>query len=157
MTRRPPRTNLTETLFPYTTHFRCLGLAGYLYSLDYVKQRPQGRAPYNKDPASKPLPIIQHADIRRLLLSQKAAVEGSLALCLYAASLVDRIHTAEDEGEKTRLSLLLDMLTPMVKSWPSEFCLEANKQAIQILGGRSEEHKSELTSLMRISYAVFCL
>jgi butyryl-CoA dehydrogenase len=112
-----------------------LGLAGYLYSLDYAKQRPQGRAPDNKDPASKPVPIIQHADIRRLLLAQKAAVEGALSLCLYAASLVDRIHTAEDEGEGRRLSLLLDILTPMVKSWPSEFCLEANKQAIQVLGG----------------------
>ncbi|WP_370153919.1 acyl-CoA dehydrogenase [Ferrovibrio sp.] len=112
-----------------------LGLAGYLYSLDYAKQRPQGRAPDNKDPASKPVPIIQHADIRRLLLAQKAAVEGALALCLYAASLVDRIHTAADDGEKARLSLLLDMLTPMVKSWPSEFCLEANKHAIQVLGG----------------------
>jgi len=112
-----------------------LGLAGYLYSLDYAKQRPQGRAPDNKDPASKPVPIIQHADIRRLLLAQKAAVEGALALCLYAAALVDRIHTADSEAEGGRLSLLLDMLTPMVKSWPSEFCLEANKQAIQVLGG----------------------
>ena len=84
-----------------------------------------------------PIPRVTPHDqrLRRLLLSQKAAVEGALALCLYAASLVDRIHTAEDDGEKKRLSLLLDMLTPMVKSWPSEFCLEANKQAIQVLGG----------------------
>lgn len=112
-----------------------LGLAGYLYSLDYAKQRPQGRAPDNKDPVSKPVPIIEHADIRRLLLAQKAAVEGALALCLYAAALVDELNTADDDAAKGRAGLLLDMLTPMVKSWPSEFCLEANKHAIQVLGG----------------------
>jgi len=112
-----------------------LGLAGYLYSLDYAKQRLQGRAPDNKDPSSPPIPIIQHADIRRLLLAQKAAVEGALALCLYAANLVDIEHTAVSEAEKQHATLLLDMLTPMVKSWPSEFCLEANKHAIQVLGG----------------------
>lgn len=112
-----------------------LGIAGYRYSLDYARQRLQGRAPDNKDPASPPLPIIQHADIRRLLLAQKAATEGALALCLYAAHLVDLQHAAKDAAEKQRVSLLLDMLTPMVKSWPSEFCLEANKHAIQVLGG----------------------
>ncbi len=112
-----------------------LGIAGYRYSLDYARQRLQGRAPDNKDPASAPLPIIQHADIRRLLLAQKAAVEGALALCLYAAHLVDIEHTAASPAEKQQATLLLDMLTPMVKSWPSEFCLEANKHAIQVLGG----------------------
>ena len=112
-----------------------LGIAGYRYSLDYAKNRPQGRAPDNKDPASPPVPIIQHADIRRLLLAQKAASEGALALCLYAANLVDDEHTAEDEVARKRARQLLDMLTPMVKSWPSEYCLEANKHAIQVLGG----------------------
>lgn len=113
----------------------CLGIAGYRYSLDYAKQRPQGRLPDNKDPASRPVPIIQHADIRRLLLAQKAATEGALALCLYAASLMDEEKTAPTPDERARATLLLDMLTPMVKSWPSEFCLEANKHAIQVLGG----------------------
>lgn len=112
-----------------------LGTAGYLYSLDYARQRPQGRRPDSKDPASAPVPIIEHADIRRLLLAQKAAVEGALALCLYAARLVDEEKTAAGAEERARITLLLDMLTPMAKSWPSEFCLEANKHAIQILGG----------------------
>lgn len=112
-----------------------LGYAGYLYSLDYAKNRPQGRHPDGKDASSGQLMLIEHADIRRLLLAQKAAVEGGLALCLYAARLVDDENTAEDEGGRKEASLLLDTLTPIVKSWPSEFCLEANKHAIQVLGG----------------------
>ncbi|MEH6402585.1 MAG: acyl-CoA dehydrogenase [Sneathiella sp.] len=112
-----------------------LGYAGYLYSLDYAKNRPQGRHPDGKDAASDQLMLIEHADIRRLLLAQKAAVEGGLSLCLYAAALVDDENTAPDEATRTEASLLLDTLTPIVKSWPSEFCLEANKHAIQVLGG----------------------
>ncbi len=112
-----------------------LGYAGYLYSLDYAKNRPQGRHPDGKDPTSSQLMLIEHADIKRLLLAQKSAVEGGLALCLYAARLVDEEHTAESEEARKEATMLLDMLTPVVKSWPSEFCLEANKHAIQVLGG----------------------
>jgi hypothetical protein len=112
-----------------------LGYAGYLYSLDYAKNRPQGRHPDGKDPSSKQLMLIEHADIKRLLFAQKAAVEGGLSLCLYAADLVDEQNTSESSDARAEASLLLDTLTPVVKSWPSEFCLEANKHAIQILGG----------------------
>ena len=112
-----------------------LGYSGYLHSLKYARERPQGRHPGNKDPASPQVPIVEHADIRRLLLAQKAAVEGGLALALYCAQLIDIERTTEDAAYRDRLNLLLDLLTPIVKSWPSEFCLEANKHAIQILGG----------------------
>lgn len=112
-----------------------IGYAGYQASLGYAKERPQGRHPDTKDPTSNPVPIIEHADVKRLLLSQKAAVEGALGLVLYCASLVDKQKTAAAETEQKRLTLLLDILTPIAKSWPSEFCLEANKQAIQVLGG----------------------
>lgn len=112
-----------------------IGYAGYRASLSYAQERPQGRHPDSKDPTSKPVAIIEHADVKRLLLSQKTAVEGALGLVLYCASLVDRQKTAEDDEERTRLTLLLDILTPIAKSWPSEFCLEANKHAIQVLGG----------------------
>jgi alkylation response protein AidB-like acyl-CoA dehydrogenase len=112
-----------------------LGYTGYLHSLKYARERPQGRHPQNKDPASPQVPIVQHADIRRLLLAQKAAVEGGLALVLYCASLLDFQRTTEAGAELDRLGLLLDLLTPIAKSWPGEFCLEANKHAIQILGG----------------------
>jgi len=107
-----------------------LGQAGYQASLAYARERPQGRSPAGKDPTSAQLPLIQHADIRRLLLAQKAAVEAALALSIFCASLVDR----ERQGDEAA-GLLLEILTPITKSWPSEFCLEANKHAIQILGG----------------------
>lgn len=112
-----------------------IGYAGYQTSLAYAKERPQGRHPDTKDPASKPVPIIEHADVKRLLLSQKVAVEGALGLVLYCANLVDQQKTAATDAEQKRLTLLLDILTPIAKSWPSEFCLEANKYAIQVLGG----------------------
>ena len=112
-----------------------LGYAGYLYSLDYARQRPQGRQVDNKDPHSPPVPIIEHADVRRMLLIQKAYVEGAFDLGLYAARLFDDTHTAPDATTREQAQQLLDLLTPIVKSWPSAFCLKANELAIQILGG----------------------
>jgi len=112
-----------------------LGATGYLHSLRYARERPQGRHPTNKDPSSPMVPLVEHADIRRLLLAQKAAVEGGLALELYCSHLIDLERTSSEPALRDRLSLLLDILTPIAKSWPSEFCLEANKHAIQILGG----------------------
>ncbi|MBC3957629.1 MULTISPECIES: acyl-CoA dehydrogenase [Pseudomonas] len=112
-----------------------LGYAGYLYSLDYARERPQGRLPDNKSPDSAPVPIIQHTDVRRMLLTQKAYVEGAFDLGLYAARLFDDAQTGETGQVRQQAHELLDLLTPIVKSWPSEFCLKANELAIQILGG----------------------
>ena len=112
-----------------------LGLAGYLHSLEYARNRPQGRKPGERDASSAPLMIIEHADVKRLLLAQKAAVEGALALILYCARVLDEMETTDDEQASNELNLLLELLTPIAKSWPAEFCLEANKHAIQILGG----------------------
>jgi butyryl-CoA dehydrogenase len=113
-----------------------LGLAGYYASLDYAKNRPQGRAlgVGGKDASQPPIRIIEHADVKRMLLAQKSYGEGALALALYCARLVDEQHSggakAADEAR-----LLLEVLTPIAKSWPSEWCLEANSLAIQIHGG----------------------
>lgn len=112
-----------------------LGYTGYLHSLRYARERPQGRLPDNKDPASPQVPLIRHADVRRLLVAQKAAVEGGLALVLYCAWLLDLERTTDIPEVREHAGLLLDLLTPIAKSWPSEFCLEANKHAIQIHGG----------------------
>jgi len=112
-----------------------LGYAGYLYSLEYARDRPQGRLPDNKSPDSAPVSIIQHADVRRMLLTQKAYVEGAFDLGLYAARLFDDTTTGETEEIRQQAQQLLDLLTPIVKAWPSEFCLKANELAIQILGG----------------------
>jgi butyryl-CoA dehydrogenase len=112
-----------------------LGYRGYLASLDYAKERPQGRAPTNKNPADPQVPIIEHADVRRMLLAQKAYVEAGYALCLYCARLVDEQRVGADDTAKLEAGLLLDLLTPIAKSWPSQWCLEANSLAIQIHGG----------------------
>jgi alkylation response protein AidB-like acyl-CoA dehydrogenase len=112
-----------------------LGYAGYLYSLEYARQRPQGRQPDGKNPTSPQIPIVEHADVRRMLLTQKAYVEGAFDLGLYAARLFDDTQTLGTAEERAQALQLLDLLTPIVKSWPSEFCLKANELAIQILGG----------------------
>ena len=113
-----------------------LGMAGYYASLDYAKNRPQGRpiGPGGKDAAQPQVRIIEHADVKRMLLAQKAYCEGALALELYCARLVDEQHTAEAQAADDA-RLLLEVLTPIAKSWPSEWCLEANSLAIQIHGG----------------------
>lgn len=112
-----------------------LGYTGYLHALDYARSRPQGRAPQAKDPASPQLPIIAHTDVKRMLLAQKAYVEGGLALALYCAKQVDDERTAETPEARRHATLLLDILTPIAKSWPSQWCLEANNLAIQVHGG----------------------
>jgi len=113
-----------------------LGMAGYEASLDYARQRPQGRpaGPGGKDAAAPQVPIIQHADVKRMLLAQKAYSEGALALALYCARLVDEQHTGEAHAAR-EAATLLEVLTPIAKSWPSEWCLEANSLAIQVHGG----------------------
>ncbi len=113
-----------------------LGMAGYHASLDYARNRPQGRllGAGGKDPTQPQVRIIEHADVKRMLLAQKAYCEGALALELYCARLVDEHHTGEPQAAD-EARLLLEVLTPIAKSWPSEWCLEANSLAIQVHGG----------------------
>lgn len=113
-----------------------LGMAGYEASLEYAKGRPQGRpiGVGGKDASQPPVRIIEHADVKRMLLAQKSWCEGALALELYCARLVDEQHTGAPD-DAAQAALLLEMLTPIAKSWPSEWCLEANSLAIQVLGG----------------------
>jgi alkylation response protein AidB-like acyl-CoA dehydrogenase len=111
-----------------------IGTAAYYTSLAYAKERPQGRRISEKDPAKPQIPIINHADVKRMLLFQKSVVEGSLALNLYCSQLSDLIHVEEGEA-KERANLLLDLLTPIAKSYPSEMCCLSTSAAVQVLGG----------------------
>lgn len=127
---------MNEARISIGTAATMLGMAGYHASLEYAQSRPQGRpiGSGGKD-ASKPQSrIIEHADVKRMLLTQKAYCEGALALNLFCARLVDEQHTGSEQ-EAADVKLLLEVLTPVAKSWPSEFCLEANSLAIQIHGG----------------------
>jgi len=111
-----------------------IGYRGYLESLNYAKERPQGRKPTEKDPTSPQINIIEHADVKRMLLAQKSFVEGGMALCFYSAGLVDDAETLKGE-EKQDAEKLLDLLMPVVKATNSEYGLKANELAIQVLGG----------------------
>jgi alkylation response protein AidB-like acyl-CoA dehydrogenase len=111
-----------------------IGYTGYLHSVDYARSRHQGRLPTQRNPESLPVRLIEHADVRRMLLAQKAFVEGSLALVLFSAFLVDEAQTASAEDAE-RARKLLDLLTPVSKSWPSKWGVAANDLAIQVHGG----------------------
>ncbi|KWB66325.1 acyl-CoA dehydrogenase [Burkholderia ubonensis] len=114
-----------------------LGYTGYLHALDYARNRPQGRplGPAGKDAAAPQAAIVAHPDVRRMLLAQKAYVEGGLALVLYCARLVDDGRAHLDADARAEAGRLLDILTPIAKSWPSQWCLAANDLAIQVHGG----------------------
>ncbi|MGN0064441.1 MAG: acyl-CoA dehydrogenase [Nocardioides sp.] len=112
-----------------------LGYTGYRHALEYARTRTQGRPVDAKDPSAPMVPLVEHADVRRMLLAQKSYVEGGLALSLYCARLVDDSLTDPDEAERRRAHELLEMLTPIAKSWPSQWCLAANDLAIQVHGG----------------------
>ncbi len=112
-----------------------LACAGYEYSLGYALERRQGRHAGNKDPLAAQVRIIEHTDVRRMLLAQKALAEGGLALCLYASRLVDEHQTHPEATERQAAHTLLELLTPIVKAWSTHYGLEANYHAIQILGG----------------------
>jgi len=117
-----------------------LACRGYLLARDYAKERLQGRAPGVRD--GTPVAIVDHADIKRMLIAAKAYSEGSLALCLYAAKLVDEKANPESTA-------LLDLLTPVVKTYPSEFGRLANDLAIQVHGGYGYTRDFDVEQLYR--------
>ena len=112
-----------------------LSYQSYNASLGYAKERIQGRLPSDKNPESRQVRLIEHADVRRMLLAQKSYSEGGMALCVYASSLFEDARTAASEKERADAFELLDLITPVVKSWPSKYGLKANDMAIQVFGG----------------------
>ncbi|MGE5182811.1 MAG: acyl-CoA dehydrogenase, partial [Acidobacteriota bacterium] len=107
----------------------------YHEAVDYARTRTQGRPLAARDPTAPPVPIARHADVRRMLLRQKAIVEGGLALVARVSWYRDLAAHGEPGGERARAQLLLDLLTPIAKSFPAERGFEANTLALQIHGG----------------------
>jgi len=107
----------------------------YFESLEYARTRPQGRRLTSKDPTSPQIPIVEHGDVRRMLLRQKAIVEGALSLGVQAARYADLAAHGSTAEERRRAFLLLDMMTPIVKSFSAEKGFESNALAVQIHGG----------------------
>ena len=127
----------------------CLAYRGFAESLAYARDRRQGRIPSAKDPLSPQARLVEHADVRRLLLTQKAYAEGSLALCMFASSLFEDSHTHPDPQQRKQAILLLDVLTPVVKSWPSKYGCATNDMAMQVLGGAGYTREYPLEQLYR--------
>jgi butyryl-CoA dehydrogenase len=108
--------------------------AAYYASLKYAHERPQGRHPSNKDVNQPQVLIIEHADVRRMLLLQKAMVEGSLTLLMQCSLYADIAQSSEGE-EAENAHLLLELLTPIAKSYPAEKGIESVSMGMQVLGG----------------------
>ena len=121
---------------------------GYLLSARYARERRQGRLMEDRN-AAEQVPLIAHADIRRMLLAQKAYAEGALALCLFSARLVDEIHCNEDPSARAQAESLLALLTPVNKTFPSEFGPVANSLAIQCHGGYGYTRDFDVEQLYR--------
>lgn len=115
-----------------------IGYRGYQYSLEYAKDRVQGGKP-----------IVEHGDVKRMLLLQKAYAEGAMSLCFYGARLVDDIKTHPDTSKQKSCEALLDLLTPVIKAWPSEYGPKANDLAIQVLGGAGYTREYPVEQLWR--------
>ncbi|HEX4338395.1 MAG TPA: acyl-CoA dehydrogenase [Polyangiaceae bacterium] len=107
----------------------------YQEALEYAKTRPQGRPARNKNPEAPQVPLVEHADVRRMLLRQKAIVEGGLALLCYASRAQDLAEHAASPDERREHQLLLDLLTPVAKSFPAERGFESNTLSVQVHGG----------------------
>jgi alkylation response protein AidB-like acyl-CoA dehydrogenase len=112
-----------------------LGYTGFLHALEYARTRTQGRPPTAKDPSTPAVRIVEHTDVRRMLLAAKSYAEGGMALGLYCARLVDEEQTAESAQDRARAHLLLEMLTPIAKAWPSQWGPVTDDLAIQVHGG----------------------
>ena len=115
-----------------------IAMAAYRTSLQYANERPQGRklsADGKKNPSEKQSLIIEHPDVRRMLLLQKSIVEGSLSLVLLASKYHDIVTAAKSKEEKEKYHLLLEMIIPIVKTYPSEAGAESVDNGLQVLGG----------------------
>jgi butyryl-CoA dehydrogenase len=108
--------------------------AAYYASLEYAKTRKQGRRISEKDPTQPQVSIIEHPDVKRMLLFQRAVVEGSLSLLLQCSKYADLQKVSSDD-EKEKYTLLLDLLTPVAKTYPSEMGILSISQGLQCFGG----------------------
>ena len=111
-----------------------VAMAAYQASLQYANERPQGRLASEKNPLNPPTLIINHPDVQRILLTQKAIVEGALSLAMECNKLYDLAHATTGEDQHKHW-LLLEILTPIVKTYSSEQGSRSAALAIQTLGG----------------------
>ena len=133
------------------TGMQAVGVASAAYhcALEYARMRLQGRDITSRDPLEPQIPIIQHPDVRLMLLKQRAVVEGCLGLFLYCARVYDEEHAVTDPEEQQRLHLLLEMLTPCCKAYGSDAAFESIRLAIQCHGGSGYSEDYPVAQMLR--------
>jgi hypothetical protein len=126
------------------------GSAAYLYAVNYARERRQGKdLAKGKDPAAPQVPIISHPDVRRMLLNMKAQVDGMRSFTFYVAYCFDRVECALDQTEKERWQGLIELLTPVVKSYCSDRGFEVCNQAMNVFGGYGYTREYPVEQLLR--------
>ncbi len=124
--------------------------AAYMYALRYAKERLQGpEIIYMRDPEAPKVPIIQHPDIRRMLMWMKSVTEGMRALLYYAGYCEDRVRVAATEEERAKYQGFLDILIPICKSWATDMGFRVTEQAIQVHGGYGYIREYPVEQFMR--------
>lgn len=125
--------------------------AAYYCSLQYAQERTQGRKIMDKDPDSPQIPIIEHAEVRRMLLRQKAYVEGCTTLLAYSAMLQDTMRGVNDKQDERYINArgILELLTPVCKAYSSDVAIESVSTAMQVYGGSGYIEEYPLAQLYR--------
>jgi len=121
----------------------------YQHALQYARERLQGRTATEKNPTAPQVPIIKHADVRRMLLAQKATTEGMFALLAFAAFLDDKKEHCPDQVERMQAEATLELLTPVCKAYGSESSFDSIVQAIQCHGGYGFSEEFPLAQMLR--------
>jgi alkylation response protein AidB-like acyl-CoA dehydrogenase len=123
--------------------------AAYQKALRYAKERLQGRASGTRSSGEAADPIIGHADVRRMLLTQKANIEGARALALWTAQLSDEQRQHPDAAKRGEAAELLEVLTPLVKALSSDLAVESTLLAMQVFGGHGYIRENEVEQHLR--------
>ncbi|MEI2777515.1 MAG: acyl-CoA dehydrogenase [Tetrasphaera sp.] len=124
---------------------------GYLNARDYAEERVQGRALVGLESIGEPIEIIDHPDVRRSILTQRAYAEGSRALVLYTATQLDRVESARAHGERDKAAEDRHrMLLPIVKTWCAEKGFQILAQeSLQTFGGAGYTRETPLEQYVR--------
>ena len=124
--------------------------ASYMYAVNYARERVQGRHLSQLGEKSAPsVPIIQHPDIRRMLMTMKVYVEGMRSLLYYIGMCGDKTAISDNEEEKAKLNGLVDLLIPIAKGYVSDRALDVCNLAIQIYGGYGYIKEYPVEQLLR--------
>ncbi|MCB2147751.1 MAG: acyl-CoA dehydrogenase [Deltaproteobacteria bacterium] len=114
----------------------CCASASFMNAVNYARERVQGKNLLQMmDPNAPSVPIIQHPDVRRMLISMKSYVEGMRSLLYYAGYLSDQVAVSDDEAEKARLQGMLDLLIPICKGYVTDKAFEVCSTGVQVYGG----------------------